>query len=271
MTPYTLKGSFDLHITDYCNLHCKGCTVLDYLESGVITNEKNNLGDVIKIISNLQKYNLRLEQLVILGGEPTLHNQLGDIIDFLKSTKVIDKLAILTNGLNFTDSVVEALMKLDRIIISVYPFQNKEGLDKVIQKSELGLLMSSQIQVDYWLQNKFQKYGEGQPNIVYSQELNWKRCYQKDSCRVITNQGLFRCAQVYNEKKEMCDWNDRENIISYIEGDVPLEQCRACPWPPKEMDWDSNDMPVDERNYLRGVELIQNCQQKTLDFVKNYS
>ena len=45
MTPYLLKGSFDLHITDYCNLHCKGCTVLDILKK-VITNEKNNLDDV---------------------------------------------------------------------------------------------------------------------------------------------------------------------------------------------------------------------------------
>tara|TARA_X000001382_G_scaffold61080_2_gene42023 strand:- start:457 stop:1272 length:816 start_codon:yes stop_codon:yes gene_type:complete len=271
MTPYILKGSFDLHITDYCNLHCKGCTVLDYLESGLVTNEKNNLGDVQKIISNLQKYNLKLEQLVILGGEPTLHKQLGDIIDFLKSTGVIENLAILTNGLNLTDSVVESLMKLDRIIISVYPFKNKESLDKVIQQSELGKLISSQIKVDYWLQDKFQKYGEGQPNVLYSQELNWKRCYQKDSCRVITDQGLFRCAQIYNEKKEMCSWENKEEIINYIESDIPLEQCRVCPWPPKEMDWSSNNMPVDERNYLKGMELITNCQQKTLDFVKNYS
>ena len=29
-----LKGEYDLHITDYCNLHCKGCVVLDYQNIG---------------------------------------------------------------------------------------------------------------------------------------------------------------------------------------------------------------------------------------------
>ena len=271
MRPYLLKGSFDLHITDYCNLHCKGCTVLDYLETGTITNEKNNLDDVKKIISNFQRYNLNLEQLIILGGEPTLHRQLGDIIDYLKSTGVIKKLAILTNGLNLTHSVVQSLMKLDRIIISVYPFQDMEMLDKVIQKSDLGKMISEQIQIDYWVQNVFQKYGQGQPGVEYSQELNWKRCYQKDTCRVITNDGLYRCAQIYNEKKEMCSWNMRADIIKYIESDTPLDQCRVCPWPPLEFDWDSNNMPVDKKNYMKGINLIENCAEKTLDFVKNYS
>ena len=49
MIPYTLKGSFDLHIKDYCNLHCKGCIVLDYRESGKVTNEKYTLDNVIAV------------------------------------------------------------------------------------------------------------------------------------------------------------------------------------------------------------------------------
>ena len=83
MIPYTLNGSFDLHITDYCNLHCKGCVVLDYNQSGEVTNEKYTLDNVIDVISNLKKFNLKLEELKILGGEPTLHTDLNQIIDWV--------------------------------------------------------------------------------------------------------------------------------------------------------------------------------------------
>ena len=65
MIPYTLNGSFDLHITDYCNLHCKGCVVLDYNQSGEVTNEKYTLDNVIDVISNLKKFNFKLEELKI--------------------------------------------------------------------------------------------------------------------------------------------------------------------------------------------------------------
>ena len=40
---YLLKGSFDLYITDYCNLHCKECCVLDYTwNNGVGKNITNS-------------------------------------------------------------------------------------------------------------------------------------------------------------------------------------------------------------------------------------
>ena len=80
MKSHLLKGEFDLHITDFCNLHCDGCIVLDYQQSGQVTNQKLSLKDIKDIIWELESRKLRLEQLKILGGEPTLHNELDNII-----------------------------------------------------------------------------------------------------------------------------------------------------------------------------------------------
>ena len=113
---YLLRGSFDLYITDYCNLHCKECCVLDYTwNNGVGKNitESITYDDVVSIIDNLKRLDLQLEQMKFMGGEPTLHRDIGKMIDYAKSSGVVKELGLVTNGLNFTDSVVDAISKLD--------------------------------------------------------------------------------------------------------------------------------------------------------------
>lgn len=286
MTPYTLEGSYDITLTDYCNLNCKGCCALDWLEEGKIVVDKNNLDSVKSMVSNLQRLDLRLQELKLTGGEPTLCNDLGEIIEYLKSIDIADCLTIVTNGLNFTDKVVRSIMKLDRIMISVYPVPTSFDKDKksadshrkkptfmlsdIIKKSDLGKSIGSKVELDFWHQWTFEQHGQPQDGVEYSQELNWERCYQKDDCRQITNDGGYICTQTYNKRIEMCSWDDRQKVIDFFERDKPMNNCKVCPFPPKRMEWDTNDLPIDTRNYLRGIELIQNCQQKTLDFVKNY-
>ena len=84
---HLLTGSFDLHIINTCNLHCKGCVVLDYRQEGIVTNTKYELDDVKVVMEKLERFDLRLSELKILGGEPTLHKQLNEIIDYIKDTK----------------------------------------------------------------------------------------------------------------------------------------------------------------------------------------
>jgi organic radical activating enzyme len=261
----TLPGSFDLHINNFCTLHCKGCITLDYLgdtQEGSVTIPQNlNLNDVKIVMENLKRLDLRLNELKLIGGEPTLHNQLDEIIDYLLSTrnsyKLFNKLAVLTNGTNFTPSVVESLIKVDRLIISVYPFEEIDDLGDAIRGSALYKhFLVNNLVVDFWRQNNFQKFGQKQPDLEYSTELNWKRCYQKDDCRAITKEGLYHCDISYNEKKDMCDWKDRQKVIDFIHRTEPLGHCKDCPWPPLETWWTSNNLPIDEKNLYRGINLI---------------
>tara|TARA_R100000742_G_C4270088_1_gene88730 strand:+ start:337 stop:1134 length:798 start_codon:yes stop_codon:yes gene_type:complete len=258
MKSHLLKGSFDLHITDYCNLHCDGCIVLDYQQSGQVTNEKLSSKDVKDIIWELERRKLRLEELKILGGEPTLHYELNSIIDYIKSSKITDKLTLVTNGLNLTDKVIESLSKLDSLLISVYPMPDVLSIEEVFNKSEVrSKLISNGVDVNFFYQDEFELYGVEQQGVEYNSELNWKRCFQKDSCRVINLDGIYRCTVTYSEKKNLYGWNQRKGIIDFIESDVPLSHCKVCPTPPAKMKWDSTKLKTDLKNYSRGVNLIQ--------------
>ena len=251
-----LPGSFDLHIIDTCNLNCKGCVVLDYLQDGRITNSRYELSDVKEVVENLTRLDLHLEELKILGGEPTLHTNLDEIVDYLLSTNRFDFLSLVTNGLNFTPKIVNTLKKLDRLVISVYPLE--EDLGDIIQASDLYKDLSSHVDVSFWRQNGFHLWGEEEDNIPYSTKLNWERCYQKDTCRVITKKHLYRCTTTYSEKKDMCTWDNQQEIIDFISSDKPLDHCKVCPFPPKLQAWESNNLPIDTKNFHRGINLIKN-------------
>ena len=54
----------------------------------------------------------------------------------------------------------------------------------------------------------------------------------------------------------MCDWKDRQKVIDFIHRTEPLGHCKDCPWPPLEMRWTSNNLPIDEKNLYRGINLI---------------
>ena len=255
----TLPGSFDLHIIDTCNLNCKGCIVLDYLQDGRITNTRYELSDVKVVMENLKRLDLRLEELKLLGGEPTLHKNLDEIVDYLNSTHLIDKLTIVTNGLNFTPAVIKTLKKLDTVTISVYPLE--QDLGDIIQSSNLYNDLKPHVDIEFWRQNGFHLWGQQEAGISYNAELNWKRCYQKDSCRVITKKHLYRCTTTYSEKTDMCTWDSKQEVIEFISSDKPLNHCKVCPFPPKLEKWESNNLPIDTKNFRRGIELIKKYKQ----------
>jgi organic radical activating enzyme len=251
-----LPGSFDLHIIDSCNLHCTGCIVLDYLESGKVTNQKYNLDDVKEVMSNFERLDLRVEELKILGGEPTLSKQLDEIIDYLIDVKIHDKLTLITNGLNFTEKVVDSLIKLDKLIISVYPI-DETNLKHQIRISKLHDKLASSLELEYYYMPTFRHYGHKQKHLEYSAELNWERCFEKDDCRVITKDNLYRCTNTYSADTDKCTWEDRQKVIDFIMSDVPLSHCKDCPFPPAEKEWTSNNLPIDMKNFERGLEIIK--------------
>ncbi len=249
-----LPGSFDLHIIDTCNLHCKGCIVLDYLQGGRVTNTRYEIDDVKDVMTNLSRLDIRLSELKILGGEPTLHSHLDEIIDYIKNTNLVDTLTLITNGLNFTRSVVESLKKLDRLVISVYPFD--VDLEDTIKNSVLYYELLYDVEIEFWTYTTFEMFGHKIPNTEYSTDLNWNRCYQKNNCRVVSKEGMYRCTTTYSEKKDMCEWNDRQKVIDFIKSDVPLSHCKDCPMPTLEIKYESNNLPIDIKNFNRGVRLI---------------
>jgi hypothetical protein len=98
-----------------CNIRCRLCYTLDR------SSVKTLAGIQGEIELALKKRNL--QTITLLGGEPTLHPQLPEVVAFIKSQKV--KCQILTNGVVFLEDDQDKLLDrlrtsgVDRILLHV--------------------------------------------------------------------------------------------------------------------------------------------------------
>lgn len=101
----------NLEITDRCNLDCRHCYKPEDVEAG-----KMDLDTAERIISELGEMNV--VGLQFMGGEPTLHDNLPEMLKKSKSTEM--KNEMITNGYNISDSFIEYCSEfLDRLAVSI--------------------------------------------------------------------------------------------------------------------------------------------------------
>jgi hypothetical protein len=55
----------------------------------------------------------------------------------------------------------------------------------------------------------------------------------------------------------MCTWDNTQQVVDFINSDIPLSHCTVCPFPPKLQKWESNNLPIDTKNFHRGINLIK--------------
>lgn len=126
----------ELHISDKCNLNCKGCTHFSPLfdEVGAIFEKK--LDD----ISELKRLFPDIFRIDILGGEPLLNPELSKYVIELRKELPSTFIQIYTNGLllpGLADDVLETIYKYNvGISISEY-YPTHLIMDKIIDRLNL--------------------------------------------------------------------------------------------------------------------------------------
>lgn len=124
----------DLHITNRCNMRCIHCCY----SSGEKEMTEMSYKQIIKLL--IEAKNLGVEHVDIFGGEPTIRD---DLIDILNATKDLGiKTELLTNGLMRKEREIELLesgvdsigVSLDGISEEVYKKIRKvNGAGRVIE------------------------------------------------------------------------------------------------------------------------------------------
>ena len=213
---------------------------MDYNMTGVETIEKTmDVDDVIYLDKKITDLKLKLNEIELFGGEPTINPQFSDIVDYLETRrgKFFNTMKCFTNGLNLTKEVVESLKYMDRI--DIYPITEFE-IPKDVDVKPL-----------------------------------FKACYQKDGCRVMVMDGIYRCGMIHHEKREIYVF-DRELLIDkfILNPNQPLEFCIKCDeakvsyinnmsevtylkWIRNKKKWKSNKPEVDRKNFERGLKLMR--------------
>jgi len=106
-----------------CNLRCRSCYNLD-------RDHVKSL-DRIREEIDLARRKRNLDTVSLLGGEPTLHPRIGDIVSYVKSMGLICQM--LTNGIVFLDPMRAGLLDdlvnagLDRIVLHADTGQQRPG------------------------------------------------------------------------------------------------------------------------------------------------
>ncbi len=121
-----------LEITDVCNITCKGCYRL------ILGEGHKPLKQVKEEILLLKKWR-NCDNITISGGEPLLHPDIMEIVQFITDNKM--KSMMLSNGLGLTDEFLKGLKKagLTGVSFHIDTSQTRPDLDKKSAVSELQL------------------------------------------------------------------------------------------------------------------------------------
>ena len=220
----------EIHIVDHCNLKCKGCSHFSNIANKYFISPE----EFAESIDYANKH-FRIFSFALMGGEPFLHPQLGELVTIARQKLPDSEIAITTNGL-LLDSVTDDLWGVfiqNNIIINIskYPINSdniSHMLDIVDKRNRLGRV---------YVKNYFRKYInlKGSSN----RHLTYEQCYVKH-CLIIKGCNLFKCPfslyvkyfnKLFNKKiPESSGLNlqtaSKQDIIKFLNN--PIESCCYC-------------------------------------------
>lgn len=186
--------SINMHITDHCNLNCKGCSHFAPVaeEYNISLNEFEN---EIRLIA--EKTGNYIFELCLMGGEPLLHPNLGELLLVSRKYLPTTRIKLVTNGLkihDIEDRVWEICKQCEtEIEMTCYPISvdYDELVDYLRQKG---------VKVSIYVDRRDGRFRKDVLKHEKGSDYAWN--YAK--CRIgglylqIRDGKLFRCATVAN-------------------------------------------------------------------------
>lgn len=96
-TEKLLLASLEVFITECCTLRCRDCSHLipRYIKKGA---KNHDINTIILQLENVLQVVDYIEDLIILGGEPLLHNELDKFLLWGYKCNKVGRMTIITNG-----------------------------------------------------------------------------------------------------------------------------------------------------------------------------
>ena len=232
----------EVHLTDHCNLNCKGCCHFSPLSPKVFLTLEEFEKDAERLSKIIHQ---KLNRLIFLGGEPLLNK---DIIEFFRIAKKYfpnTDIQVLTNGIllpKMDSSFWIVCRELDiQIDITMYPinFDYSKVINKIKSESIRYFIYDDGI-----VENKeFDKYCL---DITASQnsELNFfHECIMAKDCAFLAHGRIYPCQIAHNVKifndffeldfkqsnEDFIDIykvNDENEIYEFLTHPIPF--CKYC-------------------------------------------
>lgn len=245
---------FDIHITDHCNLNCRGCGHFSNLCSPTFLDLEAFRGDMAAMAAKL-----RVEQIYLLGGEPLLHPRVSEFIRAAREYFPDTRIYVVTNGslvMRQDDEFWKAMADTHTILMcDAYPIGLPVG---EINAKARETRVSAEWTDDRELFFKVPLDVSGTQDPADS----YRRCGGINNCPLYKDGRLYPCAytayiDVFTERFGIEDMrvsdkdsiaireNDSSSILKFMMRPVPF--CRHCDFDHFEMyEWGRTERKIEE-------------------------
>jgi organic radical activating enzyme len=236
--------SLEVHVTEHCNLRCRGCDAMSPYNYTFFLS----VDEADRVIAFMARH-VVADVFKLMGGEPTLHPRLLEIMKAVKASGITRVLRLTTNGLLLHRMPDEFWELLDRLTVSNYSSgaMKAENVALVERKArEHGVLLNLKW-VDQF-NRVFLTSPIEEPKVV---RKNYADCWIRHRSLVVRKGCFFKCTRAaymddFRAKLSLPAHEGdevsytaadgvplaadgfRERLLDYLNSPDPLASCRYC-------------------------------------------
>lgn len=229
----------EMHLSDACNLNCRGCTHFSPLFHHIDADMTSRLDDVRKLAGKVS----HIFDFYLLGGEPFLNPEIGTYAEEIRKILPHTRLTIVTNGLLIPKVPRDVLDRIRRaeVFVSISEYEpTHEHIDEITSRlAHAGIHYTLR---PYDSKQVFNKPIEITPSEKYPQKCISNGCvniYNGKICRCPTLMYAFKFNEVFGTHlptegiMKLDDAPEGTELLETLKKPVPL--CNHCvengiPW-----------------------------------------
>ena len=229
------------HVTDHCNLNCKGCTHFSNISAKHMADPDEYRADILRLTEVFSG----ITEIFLLGGEPLLHPDLESFVRITREAFPKSRIKVMTNGVlvgRMPDSFWNAMRETGSwLLCDDYPVgATKEEIEAVVVAHDVLL---------EWTDPR-EEFFKLPIDLTGSQDpaVSFRRCRGVMNCPVLRDGRIYPCAyaafvEIFIKKfgTEGLEAGEKDSIS--IERDPyaiwdflnePVPWCRHCDFDSKE-------------------------------------
>jgi hypothetical protein len=228
LPPTNTLRELEVSVTHRCTLACDEC---GFLVPRQPVPQHGDVADaVIADLEKLLSVGVRVERLVLVGGEPTLAPAvLQKVCAFVRSHEEIGEVEVVSNGLSPDRVDAELLRLFDRFVISDY----LEGDELVELWRAWAAEVAPEVVVEARRAESWDRW-TGDESVGEEEALQmWRSCWYRKHCVTLERGRLFSCSRIPKlgsdeEGLALTDATTLDDVREWLNADRALPSCATC-------------------------------------------
>jgi organic radical activating enzyme len=221
--------SFEIHVAEHCNLKCRDCCNVSPF------NPKKFMSlEAVQDVCDFVKMHFKPDIFKIVGGEPTLHPQLDELLRLVKQSNVSHVIRVVTNGLLLHKMKAGFWENIDQLTVSNYSSApvKQTFLDEVkVKAKEYGIVLNIKY-VDQFNEIFLDEPIRDKDRI----QKIYNDCWMRHRCLIIREGYFHKCTRASYMSSSLRgedgialdDPDFKAKSLKYLNCDVPLDSCQQC-------------------------------------------